>query len=421
MNSQIITAYKLLKILSLSGITDVCYAPGSRSAPLVLALNMLKDRVEISGHVLFDERSLGFFTLGKHSAEGKKAALFTTSGSAVVNLYPAVQQAADTHQTMIVITADRPDELLGCGANQTASQGEIFGKNAVFLGIGAANREIESSWLTGRFLEKYHEALKAGLPLHINIAFREPLYTDAGRDIPLLDKTDAGLETFLSEARKRTGETLPSAIPATDTSCLYSARNIKAGTAFKGTFFLNCHLLKLPFLQKILNRREKESRNPSVVITDAALSELSAECLEPEHRDAGTGRGIKIRPFSGKYGAVAFSCGLSSRKHPVIVILTADNLIKDLSSLILLREYGITVVILSSNDDLKDDFPDIKIFAAGLGVPFLRFSISYDEAASGAGSIESAPLTLSPENSIPDINSSTSEAQIIEYRKVNQK
>ena len=378
MNSQIITAYKLLKILSLSGITDVCYAPGSRSAPLVLALNMLKDRVEISGHVLFDERSLGFFTLGKHSAEGKKAALFTTSGSAVVNLYPAVQQAA-------------------------------------------ANREIESSWLTGRFLEKYHEALKAGLPLHINIAFREPLYTDAGRDIPLLDKTDAGLETFLSEARKRTGETLPSAIPATDTSCLYSARNIKAGTAFKGTFFLNCHLLKLPFLQKILNRREKESRNPSVVITDAALSELSAECLEPEHRDAGTGRGIKIRPFSGKYGAVAFSCGLSSRKHPVIVILTADNLIKDLSSLILLREYGITVVILSSNDDLKDDFPDIKIFAAGLGVPFLRFSISYDEAASGAGSIESAPLTLSPENSIPDINSSTSEAQIIEYRKVNQK
>ena len=402
MNSQIITAYKLLKILSLSGITDVCYAPGSRSAPLVLALNMLKDRVEISGHVLFDERSLGFFTLGKHSAEGKKAALFTTSGSAVVNLYPAVQQAANNHQSMIVITADRPDELLGCGANQTASQGEIFGKNAVFLGIGAANREIESSWLTGRFLEKYHEALKAGLPLHINIAFREPLYTDAGRDIPLLDKTDAGLETFLSEARKRTGETLPSAIPA-------------------GTFFLNCHLLKLPFLQKILNRREKESRNPSVVITDAALSELSAECLEPEHRDAGTGRGIQIRPFSGKYGAVAFSCGLSSRKHPVIVILTADNLIKDLSSLILLREYGITVVILSSNDDLKDDFPDIKIFAAGLGVPFLRFSISYDEAASGAGSIESAPLTLSPENSIPDINSSTSEAQIIEYRKVNQK
>ena len=397
MNSQIITAYKLLKILSLSGITDVCYAPGSRSAPLVLALNMLKDRVEISGHVLFDERSLGFFTLGKHSAEGKKAALFTTSGSAVVNLYPAVQQA------------------------QTASQGEIFGKNAVFLGIGAANREIESSWLTGKFLEKYHEALKAGLPLHINIAFREPLYTDAGRDIPLLDKTDAGLETFLSEARKRTGETLPSAIPATDTSYLYSARNIKAGTAFKGTFFLNSHLLKLPFLQKILNRREKESRNPSVVITDAALSELSAECLEPEHRDAGTGRGIKIRPFSGKYGAVAFACGLSSRKHPVIVILTADNLIKDLSSLILLREYGITVVILSSNDDLKDDFPDIKIFAAGLGVPFLRFSISYDEAASGAGSIESAPLTLSPENSLPDINSSTSEAQIIEYRKVNQK
>ena len=139
MNSQIITAYKLLKILSLSGITDVCYAPGSRSAPLVLALNMLKDRVEISGHVLFDERSLGFFTLGKHSAGGKKAALFTTSGSAVVNLYPAVQQAANNHQSMIVITADRPDELLGCGANQTASQGEIFGKNAVFLGIGAAN------------------------------------------------------------------------------------------------------------------------------------------------------------------------------------------------------------------------------------------------------------------------------------------
>ena len=289
---------------------------------------------------------------------------------------------------------------------------------------------VSNSWVDGYYmrprtdradLEKYHEALKAGLPLHINIAFREPLYTDAGRDIPLLDKTDAGLETFLSEARKRTGETLPSAIPATDISYLYSARNIKAGTAFKGTFFLNCHLLKLPFLQKILNRREKESRNPSVVITDAALSELSAECLEPEHRDAGTGRGIKIRPFSGKYGAVAFACGLSSRKHPVIVILTADNLIKDLSSLILLREYGITVVILSSNDDLKDDFPDIKIFAAGLGVPFLRFSISYDEAASGAGSIESAPLTLSPENSIPDINSSTSEAQIIEYRKVNQK
>src|SRR5882757_359717 len=95
------------------GITDACLAPGSRSAPLALALAG-DDRIAL--HVLLDERSAAFFAVGLARATRRPAPLLCTSGTAAANFHPAVLEAHHDRVPMIVCTADRPAELRDTGA-----------------------------------------------------------------------------------------------------------------------------------------------------------------------------------------------------------------------------------------------------------------------------------------------------------------
>src|SRR5947208_16703350 len=106
------------------GITDACLAPGSRSAPLALAL---AGDARIRLHVLLDERSAAFFALGLAHSTGRPAPLLCTSGTAAANFHPAVLEAHHGRVPMIVCTADRPAELRDTGAGQIVDQLKLYG------------------------------------------------------------------------------------------------------------------------------------------------------------------------------------------------------------------------------------------------------------------------------------------------------
>ncbi|MFT7423836.1 MAG: 2-succinyl-5-enolpyruvyl-6-hydroxy-3-cyclohexene-1-carboxylate synthase, partial [Psychromonas sp.] len=112
-NINLLWASLFIEELVRNGISDFCIAPGSRSTPLTLAADQHK---EAHTHVHFDERGLGFFALGLSLFSRKPVVIITTSGTAVANLYPAVIEAKLSAIPLIVLSADRPVELIDCGA-----------------------------------------------------------------------------------------------------------------------------------------------------------------------------------------------------------------------------------------------------------------------------------------------------------------
>jgi 2-succinyl-5-enolpyruvyl-6-hydroxy-3-cyclohexene-1-carboxylate synthase len=153
------------------GLEHACVAPGSRSTPIAVALAR-DPRVRV--HVHLDERAAGFAALGIAKATGRPAAVATTSGTAAAELLPAAVEASMARAPLVLLTADRPPELRGVGANQAIDQRELFGRYAGFReapvpaqGAGAAWRAL--GW------EAAHHATSGPRPFHLNLPFREPL------------------------------------------------------------------------------------------------------------------------------------------------------------------------------------------------------------------------------------------------------
>ena len=114
------------------GVRSVVVAPGSRSAPMAYALAEASAAGKVELLVRIDERSAGFTALGLALATGAPAAVLTTSGTAVGNLLPAVMEANHAAVPLVVVSADRPEELRGTGANQTTIQLDLFGEHVRF-------------------------------------------------------------------------------------------------------------------------------------------------------------------------------------------------------------------------------------------------------------------------------------------------
>ncbi len=173
--ANILWADALLDGLSAAGVRRVVISPGSRSTPLVLAASRHPD---IQTWTLVDERCAAFFALGLAKYEQTPTALIATSGSAPAHWYPAVIEANHSGVPLILLSADRPPELQGCGANQTIDQTQLFNRQVrAFFDPGSAIATPDGlARIRALGIEAVHHALGQNPgPVHINLPFREPL------------------------------------------------------------------------------------------------------------------------------------------------------------------------------------------------------------------------------------------------------
>jgi 2-succinyl-5-enolpyruvyl-6-hydroxy-3-cyclohexene-1-carboxylate synthase len=161
-----------------AGVENVCLCPGSRSTPLALTFER---HPNIKTWLHLDERSCAYFALGMAKASGQPVAILCSSGTAAVNFAPAVVEAFHSHAPLIVLTADRPPELQGLGANQTIDQQNLYG-TAVKWFTNLPLPEASDHML--RYVRMVADrAVATALegargPIHVNAPFREPLVPD---------------------------------------------------------------------------------------------------------------------------------------------------------------------------------------------------------------------------------------------------
>lgn len=171
----------LLTAFVRAGVRDLIVSPGSRSQALALVAAELERSGSARLHVRIDERVAGFLALGLAREGGAPAVVITTSGTATANLHPAVLEAHESGVPMIVLTADRPDELRGIRANQTTQQDGLYdvavrSTRDIPAPIGIDDEPDAAAAIA---LAAVREAVGADTgdpgPVHLNVAFREPL------------------------------------------------------------------------------------------------------------------------------------------------------------------------------------------------------------------------------------------------------
>jgi len=159
------------------GVHHFCIAPGSRSTPLTWAV---AENPKAKTHIHFDERGLAFMALGLAKASEEPVALICTSGSAVANFLPAVVEASQSHIPLILLTADRPPELIDTGANQAIIQPGIFSHYVRWEAqLSTPSEDVSPTYLLSTVDQAVYQArgLDAG-PVHVNCPYREPLAPD---------------------------------------------------------------------------------------------------------------------------------------------------------------------------------------------------------------------------------------------------
>jgi 2-succinyl-5-enolpyruvyl-6-hydroxy-3-cyclohexene-1-carboxylate synthase len=182
LNPSTAFAVTLVDELVRCGLREAVLAPGSRSAPLAIALwEKAGQGGALRLHVRVDERSAAFLALGLAKAGGRPVAVVCTSGTAAANFHPAVIEADESGVALLVLTADRPPELRGTGANQAIDQLKLYGGAVRWFaeaGVPEARPGMNPYW---RSLACRAWAAAAGTdggfpgPVHLNLPLREPL------------------------------------------------------------------------------------------------------------------------------------------------------------------------------------------------------------------------------------------------------
>ena len=162
MNSATTLAHSIIRQLIECGVSDFVLSPGSRNAPLSIALQEAAQKNLIELHVKIDERGAAFFALGLAKASDNYVAVICTSGTAAANFHPAALEALHSQSKLLIITADRPAKLRKTGANQTTDQVNLF-----------------PSIPTHDFATPINIAgLLSSGPVHLNPQFEEPLISE---------------------------------------------------------------------------------------------------------------------------------------------------------------------------------------------------------------------------------------------------
>lgn len=181
------------------GMREVVICPGSRSAPLVYALAACERAGDVRLHVRIDERSAAFLAHGLSLGSGRPVGVVTTSGSAVGNLLPALMESYHSGTRVVALTADRPAEMVGTGANQTTEQPGVFPHHVRFA--ASLSSSADPGHDDGAHLERVRSLVRSALltadgflaseeggsvtvqdapsgPVHLNLHFAEPLVPD---------------------------------------------------------------------------------------------------------------------------------------------------------------------------------------------------------------------------------------------------
>ncbi|HEX5115707.1 MAG TPA: 2-succinyl-5-enolpyruvyl-6-hydroxy-3-cyclohexene-1-carboxylic-acid synthase [Pseudonocardiaceae bacterium] len=169
--------------LARCGVRHVVICPGSRNAPLSMAAFDSAAEGRITLHVRVDERSAGFLALGIGKAGAGPAVVCCTSGTAVANLHPAVLEAHHSGAPLIALTADRPAELWGTGANQTIDQRGLYGGAAAYVELPLAERRVGGNAIWRSTVARAVARADTG-PVQLNVPLREPLVPSGDDDWP---------------------------------------------------------------------------------------------------------------------------------------------------------------------------------------------------------------------------------------------
>ncbi|MGI9062499.1 MAG: 2-succinyl-5-enolpyruvyl-6-hydroxy-3-cyclohexene-1-carboxylic-acid synthase, partial [Pseudonocardiaceae bacterium] len=182
MNPSTALATVLVDELVRCGVRDAVLCPGSRNAPLSLALHDADAAGRLRLHVRIDERTAAFLALGLALASARPVPVVCTSGTAVANLHPAILEASHAGVPLLAVTADRPGELIGTGANQTVQQRGIFG-DAVRDARVLVTPGQQARWRTT--VDRAVAAARGALggwpgPVHVDVPLAEPLLPGEG-------------------------------------------------------------------------------------------------------------------------------------------------------------------------------------------------------------------------------------------------
>ncbi|MCS6819754.1 MAG: 2-succinyl-5-enolpyruvyl-6-hydroxy-3-cyclohexene-1-carboxylic-acid synthase [Chitinophagales bacterium] len=266
-------------------VHHVIICPGSRSAPLVIAFNYYPD---IKKYVITDERSAGYFALGLAKQLRRPIAIVCTSGTAVLNLGPALCEAFHQAIPLIAITADRPEELQNIGENQTINQHEIFSN---YTGTFIKFSPIQSLDDFTRLIPVMDACLSSdtewqALPSHWNVHIPEPLYDIAGEEVPYYELPELHQRPSLEVMHTDEIELLQSTWSNTDKKMIicgyadFTTNEIKALKELEekqDIVLLSEHASNLPFhfqkpwnidaLLQLISPQDEKNFAPEVVIT----------------------------------------------------------------------------------------------------------------------------------------------------------
>jgi 2-succinyl-5-enolpyruvyl-6-hydroxy-3-cyclohexene-1-carboxylate synthase len=163
-------AQSLIEICKAKGIQHIVISPGSRNAPLTIGFT---NNPYFTCYSIADERCAAFFAMGIAQQIQKPVAVVCTSGSAVLNYYPAVAEAFYSQIPLVVLSADRPQNKIDIGDGQTIRQENVFANHILF---SANLTELTSKENDNLINQAIHSAIENLGPVHINIPFEEPLY-----------------------------------------------------------------------------------------------------------------------------------------------------------------------------------------------------------------------------------------------------
>ncbi len=281
-------AQQVIQLCKAKDILHVVISPGSRNAPLTIGFSY---HPEIKTYSIVDERCAAFFALGIAQQLQKPVAIVCTSGSALLNYYPAIAEAYYNKVPLVVISADRPKHLIDVGDGQTIRQENVFENHILYsANLKEVDDNIKNITISdNQFLinTAINTATEKNGPVHINVPFAEPLYEtqkDFSEHIALIPASNISnkldekeFNTFSeiwSGAKKRMvliGVNPPNAI---EQEFLNTLGNDTATVVFTESTSNTHHVNFFPGIDKIISPLNEDDFNdlqPDVLLTIGGL------------------------------------------------------------------------------------------------------------------------------------------------------